>query len=76
MNFAWGFNLMKFRVYVIGDDLKNPYLLYLQGKLSIEDKQSMIHYYEAYQFENLGRTCFSARDVCKKIDNVDPRLGY
>ncbi|HLC71394.1 MAG TPA: hypothetical protein VJI32_05270, partial [Candidatus Nanoarchaeia archaeon] len=61
-------------VHRLGDDMKTYYLHYLKGELSIENEQSLLYSIGNYAFENMGRTCFSARNVCENVDSIDSRL--
>jgi len=61
-------------VHRLGDDLKVYYLHYLKGELSIENEKSILYFTGEYTFENMGRTCFSARNVCENVDSIDSRL--
>ena len=58
----------------LGDDLKVYYLHYLKGELSVENEKSLLYFTREYTFENIGRTCFSARNVCENVDSIDSRL--
>ena len=60
--------------YRVHDSLKTYFLLYLQGRLSVEDEKSMIHLIGAYEFENLGRICLSALKVCENVDGIESRV--